>query len=630
MDKHNGVEIDGLGNTISSILEPTETSSYITINELPSEILIQIFSNLDPIQLCSLRLVCRHWNYAVLDKSTWIKSFGLKFGTGRTFPSVSNSKVWIVEYLYRLKTYKKWRKAVATHKNYQLLNNEYGIDYCLTNFSHDKLLTFAKISGDISTCSLNNGRNQTYIPSNHLLTQISSYSVNWTYLLVGKLNGDLYVKNLITSTSSGSNRSSLVKLGDDQDPTGDSITSCCLNPNFDKRKENIDCISASIKGNLKCWDLSGKLVKSFQFNEPLFHVKSDFKNYIIVQGVNLHIINFSTYEITNVELNLDVEDLERCFMDVDHGDSNVIMCYQSKIKIINYKNLNNIIRKEVVLPEDAVVIEAKLQTVPHHKLYNRDPEIAGGDGLMYANILSDDTVIVWNLREDSTQIEPQCTIIPIFNKHHPIIPSDLTYARSIALNSSVIAIGGYNGFTNVYNIFTGDYIRECSIKFPKRLSHMYSHTIPIKDIQLNEDSTAANGIIICGDSIQNFQFGEPTRPITMPTKKKLNVGHSNKQINHLNIKDEIDDYEELEASKRKRDLLFHKYNGDNFDNNDDELSMAIAMSESYQNSGNTPKPNEIDEDAQLQMAIELSKSTETHPEQDENLEQILKLSLLDQ
>ena len=55
------------------------------------------------------------------------------------------------------------------------------------------------------------------------------------------------------------------------------------------------------------------------------------------------------------------------------------------------------------------------------------------------------------------------------------------------------------------------------------------------------------------------------------------------------------------------------------------------MSESFQNSsGSNVGSIENDEDAQLKLAIELSKSTETEPVNDDDLEQILRLSLIDQ
>lgn len=632
MDHTDERKVDVLGNTIGHEPPPTEASNLVTINDLPSEILIQVFSNLDPIQLSTIRLVCRHWNHAVLDKSTWIKSFGLKFGTRLAFPSASNSRLWILEYLFRLKMYKKWKKATATHKNYQLLNNEYGlVDYALTNFAQDKLMTFGRISGDISMCNLSNGKMQTFIPGNHLLTQITGYALNWNYLLVGKLNGEIYLKNLITSTSSGSSRSSILKFEDDADSQDDAVTDCCLNYPFDKRKENIDCVSTTIKGNVKCWNLNGKMIKKITLQEPIVNVASDFRNFVIAQGQEkVHIIDMKTFEVVSVDFGMAIEEYDKCSMDVDHGDLNVVISYNSQIKVVNFKDIKNIRLKEVLIPDSVNIIASKLQTAPPNKLRNRDPEIAGSDGLMYANILDDDTVIVWNIRDPASQIIPQCTITPIFNKHHPTIPLDRTYTTSIALNSSVIAIGGYNGFTNLYNIFTGDFIRECSIKFPKRLSHMYQHMIPIKDIQLNDDPSSCNGIIICGDTIQYFQFGDPKQQAAVTTKKRLNVGHSNKQVVHQNIKDEIDDYEDLQESKRQRELLFAKYNGDNFDDNDDELSMAIALSESFQNVDATNPEGITDEDAQLRLAIELSKSVETQPVNDDDLEQILKLSLLDQ
>ena len=69
------------------------------------------------------------------------------------------------------------------------------------------------------------------------------------------------------------------------------------------------------------------------------------------------------------------------------------------------------------------------------------------------------------------------------------------------MNGTMIAIGGYNGLTNLYDVFTGKFIREISIKYPTRFQHMHNSLVPITSIQLNPNQIDNNGIIICGDNI---------------------------------------------------------------------------------------------------------------------------------
>lgn len=75
---------DSLGNTIINPSQKIESTNQIinhpklSINDLPSELLIQIFTHLDPIYLNSLRLVCKHWNYIINDKELWDEIFPIK------------------------------------------------------------------------------------------------------------------------------------------------------------------------------------------------------------------------------------------------------------------------------------------------------------------------------------------------------------------------------------------------------------------------------------------------------------------------------------------------------------------------------------------------------------------------
>lgn len=621
---------DSLGNTIGGEKENVHKDTSVSLNDLPNEVLISIFSNLDPLQLASVRLVSKQWNRLIQEDVTWIKSFWLKFGTGKAFPSVSRSRYWVVEYLYRMKVLKKWKKSIAIHRSYRLLTNDYGyLDFVLTDFMSDRLLAFSSINGDVSMCSLSNGKNQVFIPGNHLFTNISSYSVSWRFLFVAKTNAELFLKDLSKSTASASSRSSVIQLTKPEDCSYLPIIGSCINSLFDKNRENVQCITCSVGGKVQLWKLNGELLLTIDLDEPLINIKSDFRTYIIVQGVNLFVIDYRTLEVRKVGLDLDTSEY-RSFLDVDFGGYNAIVSHRSIILLINFSDVDDIKVRSLLLPKDITVVKAKLQTMPEHHMYDYDPKLAGSDGLIYANLLSDGSVILWNVRSSASAIEVQCTINPIFSKRHPVLPPNVPPATSFALNGSVIVIGGYNGFASVYNIFTGEYIKECSVKFALKLSLLYSHVMPIQDIQLNESTTSTNGVIVCGNFIQYFQFGDAEKdPIPHQSKKKLNVGRSSKLPSTKDIKMELEDYNRLEESKRQRALVYESINGPGYQDLDDELSMAIAMSQSCSVSEKTGTDGEnMDEERQLQLALELSKSESENPPTDEGelLERTLRLS----
>lgn len=630
-------------------------SHFAHINDLPIEVLINIFGNLEMTQLGSVRMVCKNWNQAVSAKETWVKSFSLKFGAHLKFPSVTNLSLWMQEYFTRLKIYKKWNKARGKHQSYQLINNEYrNIDFALVDFDRNqnlgKLLTFSKRFGIVTTCNAVDGKSQTFVPS-LFYSQISAYSMNWNYLLMGLRDGTLILRNL---TTSGTNSSSLTKYdsipGDEGDDLSDDlITATAMNSysNMDKFKLRADTISGSSQGKLRFWNTSGKLLHQLNFDKAILNIKSDFNKFVIMNtATSIFIIDFQDYQIL-CEIDLEDEILvsgshENIYnyygtrseeevndLDIDFGDYNIILCYRNAINVYNFRNIENILHRQLILDDGITIVKSQLQTTAFRKVSivgTRDLTVAGKDGLFYGNVLSDTSVIIWNIRQNGPIIL-QCQIWPSFSKHHPTIPPDIPhvgYITSFALNSSVVAVGGYNGFTNVYNIFTGEFIKEVSMKFPRKFDHMYTRLVPINAIKLNEDQLQANGVIICGDTIQYFQFGDKDKLFDNEILTK-----AKKRANKINLKysimDELNDYDEDQYNKKQMELLYDKYNGNEWEDEQEQLSTAIALSQSSAN----------DLEADLQLALELSKAAENtveaveEYEEDEELKRILELSLID-
>lgn len=608
---------DTLGNDIQPV-EP-EVLSQLNINDLPQEILVEVFSNLELVQLSSLRLVCKYWNYVVSDPSIWEKSFRSKFGSDEIFPSFARTRSWIVEYLSRMTNLKAWKKSQAQHITYQVVNevfvgdNEFG----LTNFYSDRLLTYSPINNNITICSLHNGRNQTFIPGNHY--SIRCFSVNWNYLVFATNIGGLYIKNLITSTNSGSSRHSLKEIK--ADTNEEFINSIDLNLDFDKNKVRLDIITGSSTGKLDCFNLDGQLIKSFPFNDAIFKVKSDFKNHILaITTDKLFVIDFQTFQVRQCELSITID--HQTIIDFDFGDGNLILCSGNKIRVINFSDETIFIRT-LDLPIDIKLGKMQKQNLKPR----REKSLVGEDGLYYANVLEDESVIIWNIREPNRDIviRRQFDTEFKYKSMRLVVDNDKTI-NAIELNSSVIVVGGYNGFCNIHDVFTGKVMREASVKFPKKYPYMVSHKIPVREIHLNESSNMTNGVIMCADLVQYFQFGNTERDKLKDKKKKLaNSGEALRKAHQSKkaIKDQLDDYDIEEHKKDQLEKLFDKYNGNEY-TSEDELSIAIALSQS----ANTSRSEGLDDDEEFKKALELSKQQKQEEFEDEELKRALELSKL--
>ncbi|KAI5955644.1 hypothetical protein KGF54_001146 [Candida jiufengensis] len=629
-ENDRNIESDSFGNTINlSKIKSNNKTQLIYINDLPNEILIQILSQLDPLILNELRLVCKKWNFIINDKETWTKSFQIRFGinpNSSSFPNVTNSNNWMNEYFTRLNILRNWKKGHSIHQSYKILNNEYNFnDFTMCDFKMNKLIIFDKRSGNISSGNLDSGKNQNFIPGDFNLNTLS-FAMNWNYLILGKINGDIILKNLITSTSLSQRVSStkFIIIEEERSPIMDII----INQYVDKNKISIDIISGSYNGLLQCWSLNGQCKNKVELDEPIYNIKSDFNKFIIVNtAYHLYVLDFDTLNILNkVDLGITINDGEHIHLeqlinqkntlDVDYGGKNIILSYKSTIKVFSFHGIG--IRK-LDLEDGVIIIESKFQTCNSNKLINMNDNVIGKDGLFYGNLLSDNSIIIWNIRDESTNsIIPQYRLYPELNYkkvsntvNNIINNNELMKITTFEFNSSILAISGYNGLTNIYDIFTGKFLREASIKFPKKFDNndILRKTSSIK---LNPNNLNSNGLIICGDCIQYFQFGKLLTSNDQPNSikknsKQLNLGTYNNNKHELKnkINDEINEYNEKLNQQQQTNRLFNKYNGTQYDDEEEEMRIALAMSENLENFNNTNnKLNEFDED--LKLALELS------------------------
>lgn len=642
---------DSLGNTIlnpssySQIAADQSHPPKLTIQDLPPELLIQVFTYLDPIYLNTLRLVCKRWNHAINDREVWMKSFQMRFNipiTSLSFPTISQSLNWMREYSTRLQVIKDWKRGNSVHKIYQILNNEQRFnDMTMIDFNMNKILIYDTKFNNISMGNLSDGKNQSFIPGNNngFLTNIMCFDINWKYLVTGLKNGEINLRNLYTSTSV-SQRSSNLKFEPSND--NDYTAIMCLLMNNDT------VISGSYGGFLRIWNLLGNILKEFELGEVIYNISSDFRKFIIVNTkTQIYVINYQTHEILSIiEIGFTVNDeVTDSFayevliklknkLDVDYGSQRIIVCYKSSIRVFSF--CNSLVQRELDLNKDEQILESHFQIASNHKFLNRNSNLVGQDGLLYGNLVSDGSIIVWNVRDESRMIVPNIRIYPELNHkkyshgiHNAIVHNDLLEVTSFNLNGSVVVVGGFNGLTNVYDVFTGKFLREISIKFPKRFPYMQSSLVPITSIELNPNQVDNNGIIVCGDTIQYFEFGEikeiKQKGNNQQLQKQVNNGSHNKNEHKKKIRDEMEDYNHQIHQRNKNHELLDKYNGTVYENEEEEYMMALAISESYHSS----REMSINGSSSLPDISDTGIGGFDEEEMDEELRRALELSLIE-
>ncbi|PSK37670.1 hypothetical protein C7M61_003377 [Candidozyma pseudohaemuli] len=575
--------MDSLGNTAPSSDEVHHQNVHI--NDLPDEVLLNVFAHMQPVELKDLRLVCSKWNHVVLDKSAWIKAFHNRFGTGNVFASVTGLTMWLTEYLGRVAVARKWAKARAYSHSYALVNNEFGMRVpprVFVDFAHDRILTFARFLGAISMCTLSTGRNQVFFPENSVLSMGMAVDSNWSHLCVGKPNGEVLLKNLITSSATGLGKQSVTTL---QGPTDDPIVALKLNETFEKVREKVEIVAGTRGGLLLLWSATTLLRTIFVSQTcGVLEVESDFTKSVVV---------VTEEEIIAYELSLGEEThrvahgialMPHVNFRIDLADMNVVAYDETTVKVFHLAE--EVFVRETEAPEEVSIIGGKLQQ-SDRKVRNSD--VAGGDGRLFALIFSDGSVGTFNIRDTSSEIKLLTRIMPRYDA-----PFGIFDWTAVALNSSTIAIGLLPNFVHFYDSHLGEYLRE-GVKVLRKLFR--EGEPPIRHMSFSSNQAA--GVVVSGSVAQYFRFGDAP----LSSKRKPNTPQaaegSSRHAMHRHIKAQLDDYDTLEDSRRRAELMADRYNGTELESEAEELRMAMALSAS-----SVPDTSEDDD---LERALALSR-----------------------
>lgn len=616
-------------------LYPVTTSS--SINRLPAEILLRIFGFLDPATLNDIWQVCSRWKLLAQSRDVWITSFANEFHTSESFPSISNSKLWIVEYEARLQTRRRWLRLKLKSQFYKLLSALSSRLMIRADFDANKLLGLF-YDNEYFACHLVTGKNQSYVLNSNMMYTTRTPKFNTQYLI--QINGQddsIWIKNLNTAKSLGARALSWVRCDTDSAQPAEEL---CLDINESAHSSSdFDFISGGSGGTVRCWTFKGKLVKEYKVSHsPIVFVKSDFRSKIVAVGSNqnLHFVNCINGDITHTEtsalLEGDLDELRddhlttlgsRWFVEFDFGFDKATMITPSRILVLDFTK--GTLHKYMDLPAGVAIADAVLQTTRHYRTTRFDPLLAGMDGIMHCVLLTNDVVMVWNIRDDTpgSHIVPQCQIRVGDGVRGPV--------NAMALNSSVLVLGYSNGYSEIRDLFNGEYVRTCTKNFPKSMDRTYVGA-PVEKIILNPDPAVPNGVVVSLNLVHYFQLGD-LAPRRDAKKRKSPRTPNSQKVGHRAIMSQLDDYKMQEEERQESQRLQRKYNGNNTGVDremEDELTIVLALSKSE------IERQRLSEDDQMRLALELSASaSETTPDtashEDEEfarqLAEVLRLSL---
>ncbi|GME95413.1 unnamed protein product [[Candida] boidinii] len=777
-------KIDKLGNTIPNandnlilqnllINSNNNTDKYIHNNKisfsfLPIELLILIFSYLDPLTLKSIGYVCKNWYNLSKDNTVWLQVFKSRFNGLNKFSSVSKSTKWKQELIQRELLLKKFTKSQGSHNTFNILSTGL-ITEIHYDFNTNKIVSFGKNTGNLLISSFSNGKfKELYyylIPSG-----TTSYDIGKNCICYGRWDGKIFGnyfvknnlqetklyefidnKNCYTNFNSPPNNNTLhhgliTSVHVNQTENYSNIINAHSNINLSNFENTINCFTADNSGLLIGWNILKRhsIIKLKIGNNGIIKIYSNFKDYIIViNNIGELFVIYFDFKILKYGLdlikdpiikkltNINIDDLININLIVDYYSDNLILISEKKIDIFKFKNDSNFgNNKNFKVLNDDIIYKVTNELKNDNLNSNSfNPLIAGNDSFNLAILLRSGKIMIFNVRDVQYDLKPILSFYPNTdlkrsnnsprsnnmtqestpedsenesdvdeeNQHINITNNNVNTERnqiqtnqqeeqqqqqqqqhqneqnttitttpnqtrqpppninnenindgispkvcSICVNSIVILVGLYNGVVDMYDLYTGKFLRRISNK--SRKFHSNTYLFPVSNIIIEDEVGCKNfrGVVVSGNILQFFQFGELESP-----NKNFNNNNNKKKKNFINgansksrklesfkkLHYELDDYEIEKTNKvnhlNKQEKILNKFNGDKLDDSDEELQVALALSASINNSDNgistdfngdgshssinvrnsgfSNNNQEEDVDDDLRLALELSK-----------------------
>lgn len=567
--------------------------SGLVLQDLPPEILINIFSHLDEKDLFTLQEISTHFQQLIQDEELWKNLFKSRIYTTH-FPTFSQSTKFSVEYIERTRGLHHWKHNKAIRTKYTITPTRNWDQPSIERIVFDYPRVAAYNDGIITILQLQNHKRQKkfkkliYIPCT-TPQGCSTMDFNINAAVFGRFDGRVFGKLL-------SNKSYLTPVMEFSGRHSSGVTAICNSESWDTSREDW-CVSGSESGEIIWW-CENKLVKMWKVCTRVIWKLAFFKDWTLIMDDEKLYVIYQMRELHSIDIprNADEQPVSVRFFKMDFGSMTLVLADLNNVYTISVNpngNFGNL--RKLAIPEQICAIEIDEKTSQREQNW----QFAGDDGCYISLLTTANTLYIINIRDLSTaSLKVQCRI----NFDEQVYVSQVT---------NLIVVVALPNTLQIMNVMTGELIKSVlkTDKFPEFL-------------KVSQDK-----IVMGSGNVLNYLLF-----VSSDSKKKH---HSSKSKNAISNKwnetlnTELQYYDEAEDLRRQRQSeisrLIHAYGGDlepigdTEEENDIQLRIALLESQEAQarNEATTGTQVEDDEDEQLQRALE--ESQRIHETQMDNL-----------
>ncbi|EPX71013.1 F-box protein Pof10 [Schizosaccharomyces octosporus yFS286] len=495
---------------MNSIQSPNEIKG-LGIQNLPKEILIIIFSFLEPRSLLSIQCTCKFWNRLLSDDLSWRTAFFHHFVANEfhEFSPLGNG-TWRQEYLLRSAITRAYERGKGQTVQYDCRVGQ------LTDLYYDflsgRLFAGNRLTGSISISDPNTGKVERSVlhasSDGSLIHTLTVMRLHKQIFGFGFVDGR--VGAIIMTRQAESGR----KFRYFMDSHNDAITCMDVYPGDLPPIGEIGMITGADDGSVNCWDVrTGVCLRSFRFStsqilsvcyRPRFkfliidtfnYATGTYMLYVVngpLQSVKVHPILFASRKRV-----LSDDEEPPCLLAVDEPANFVFVSLGAPKNSLLRFSFNKVTSFDFD-PSHVESLVIHLQGNPvclcldtNERVINKP--IVGNNARLLSVGDDNGNVYIVNSRFKEFR-HPVLKTIPVF-LGSPI--SDLY------INEAVIVVGSSTGFSAIYDVISGNLLRNLSgARNPARRD-------AVRCIVLDSNPMSLKGVLSLGKHVKAWSYVVP-------------------------------------------------------------------------------------------------------------------------
>lgn len=580
-----------------------EPASPVAPLQLPSEILIDIFSWLDLSSLKVAATVCTNWQHIVNDDSLWRKIFCMSFGNESFFSRLTSSVSWRVEYAERVNALRRWKRdslntrGIITFKIPIYFISSYAVD-----FVGMRVITYSLIRNQGFAADLTKGRLGYPCIKPQIVDEYTSVVSSKFGMAFGYADGTI---STITFSRRTSVRDYKNFMGAHHNPVMALWTCQNVSPRTDKV---VSLVSGDDMGMVKGWSFTTAELL-FEFALPSYKVPAnngfglepnsdapamvhviecDAENTVVVLDLFGRIFRYNV-EKKELKFIAQIDPIGPILYSPKKFTVDFVAGYLLALQNDHILRIKIDVGAESIDTNDQQEGEMVKFVTEEQRAINgfaldesnftgvttsSTPKLLPGQGgRLIVAFTATNNVYLWNMRERPvTQPYGTALVIrPLWKVDKPF--GSVCDIEAIAVNSLVFAVCSTWGRVLIYNILTAKMVRQANKRISRKVWDFSSFSMHSFNVELNPDATKCNGVVVIDDIVQYFSYGGglegSVNGSTTTTagkksknkgiKKRVLGGHLQRNSNDTNatnnveiLKEMEDDYEVAQELIRKR------------------------------------------------------------------------------